>query len=150
MIWKKKKNKVLLPLVLTALGVCACSVVQPCPLFVTPGQQLARPLCPWDFPSKNTGMGCHLLLQGSRSGINFYEAGIIFILQISYLRQRNRGIAHNHIIHNETSQYENSSFLAPNLGLFSLKSQISYCQELLSRSMNYEVYQLIIDNKQYK
>ena len=21
-------------------------------------------LCPWDFPGKNTGMGCHLLLQG--------------------------------------------------------------------------------------
>ena len=24
----------------------------------------ARPLCPWDFPGKNTGMGCHFLLQG--------------------------------------------------------------------------------------
>ena len=23
----------------------------------------ARVLCPWDFPSKNTGVGCHLLLQ---------------------------------------------------------------------------------------
>ena len=22
------------------------------------------PLCPWDFPGKNTGMGCHFLLQG--------------------------------------------------------------------------------------
>ena len=25
---------------------------------------LARLLCPWDFPSKNTGGGCHFLLQG--------------------------------------------------------------------------------------
>ena len=24
----------------------------------------ARLLCPWDFPSKNTRVGCHLLLQG--------------------------------------------------------------------------------------
>ena len=24
----------------------------------------ARLLCPWDFPGKNTGVGCHLLLQG--------------------------------------------------------------------------------------
>ena len=24
----------------------------------------ARVLCPWDFPSKNTGVGCHALLQG--------------------------------------------------------------------------------------
>ena len=21
-------------------------------------------LCPWDFPSKNTGAGCHVLIQG--------------------------------------------------------------------------------------
>ena len=25
---------------------------------------LARLLCPWDSPGKNTGMGCHALLQG--------------------------------------------------------------------------------------
>ena len=24
----------------------------------------ARLLCPWDFPSKNTGVGCHFLFQG--------------------------------------------------------------------------------------
>ena len=24
----------------------------------------ARLLCPWDSPGKNTGMGCHFLLQG--------------------------------------------------------------------------------------
>ena len=24
----------------------------------------ARLLCPWDFPGKNTGEGCHFLLQG--------------------------------------------------------------------------------------
>ena len=28
------------------------------------GRQPARPLCPWDFPGKNTGVGCHALLQG--------------------------------------------------------------------------------------
>jgi len=26
--------------------------------------QPSRLLCPWDFPGKNTGMGCHALLQG--------------------------------------------------------------------------------------
>ena len=25
----------------------------------------ARALCPWDFPGKNTGVGCHFLLQGT-------------------------------------------------------------------------------------
>ena len=28
------------------------------------GLQPTRPLCPWDFPGKNTGVGCHALLQG--------------------------------------------------------------------------------------
>ena len=28
------------------------------------GQQPARLLCPWDSPGKNTGVGCHFLLQG--------------------------------------------------------------------------------------
>ena len=45
------------------LSVCALSLshVQ---FFVTPGMQPARLLCPWNFPGKNTGMGCHFLLQG--------------------------------------------------------------------------------------
>ena len=32
---------------------------------VTPWALLARLLCPWDFPDKNTGGGCHFLLQRS-------------------------------------------------------------------------------------
>ena len=28
------------------------------------GLQPTRLLCPWDFPGKNTGVGCHFLLQG--------------------------------------------------------------------------------------
>ena len=28
------------------------------------GLYLALLLCPWDFPAKNTGVGCHFLLQG--------------------------------------------------------------------------------------
>ena len=33
-------------------------------LFVTRGLQPTRPLCPWNFPGKNTRVGCHFLLQG--------------------------------------------------------------------------------------
>ena len=32
-------------------------------LFVTPWTTSARPFCPWDSPGKNTGVGCHFLLQ---------------------------------------------------------------------------------------
>ena len=28
------------------------------------GLQCTRPLCPWDSLGKNTGVGCHFLLQG--------------------------------------------------------------------------------------
>ena len=33
-------------------------------LFATPWTVAARLLCPWDSPGKNTGVGCHALLQG--------------------------------------------------------------------------------------
>ena len=34
-------------------------------LFVTPGTVTHQAqLCPWDFPGKNTGVGCHLLFHG--------------------------------------------------------------------------------------
>ena len=45
------------------LGVCAKSLqssptLQPC------GRQPASFLCPWNSPGRNTGVGCHSLLQG--------------------------------------------------------------------------------------
>ena len=48
--------------------VCVCGicelVAQSCPTLRPHGLQLARLLCPWDSPGKNTGVGCHALLQG--------------------------------------------------------------------------------------
>ena len=45
--------------------VHACSVTKLCPsLLQSHGLQPTRLLCPWDFPGKNTGGGCHALLQG--------------------------------------------------------------------------------------
>ena len=38
-------------------------VAQSCPTLCDP-MEPARLLCPWDSPGKNTGMGCHFLLQG--------------------------------------------------------------------------------------
>ena len=39
-----------------------CSAAQSC-LFATYRLEPTRLLCPWDFPGKNTGVGCHFLLQ---------------------------------------------------------------------------------------
>ena len=42
-----------------------CSDVQVMSASLQPhGVQPARLLCPWNFPGKNTGVGCHFLLQG--------------------------------------------------------------------------------------
>ena len=43
------------------LGVCMCASLPSC---VQSGLQPARFLGPWDSPDKNTGVGCHFLLQG--------------------------------------------------------------------------------------
>ena len=32
--------------------------------FATPWTVTLQALCPWDVPGKNTGVGCHFLLQG--------------------------------------------------------------------------------------
>ena len=51
--------------------VCVCvfvcvyvQCVLSCLLFVTPWIVAHHSPCPWNFPGKNTGVGCHLLLQG--------------------------------------------------------------------------------------
>ena len=43
-----------------------CEHALACPTLCDPlgPLQPTRPLCPWNFPGKNTGVGCHVLLQG--------------------------------------------------------------------------------------
>ena len=40
------------------IGALSCLTLRP------HGLEATRLLCPWDFPSKNPGVGCHFLLQG--------------------------------------------------------------------------------------
>ena len=47
-----------------APGLCVFSCLAFPTLCDPHGQQPARLLCPWDFPGKNTVVGCHTLLQG--------------------------------------------------------------------------------------
>ena len=41
--------------------VCVCT--QTWPTFCNPWTVAARFLCPWDFPGKNIGVGCHVIRQ---------------------------------------------------------------------------------------
>ena len=45
-----------------------------------------RLLRPWDFPGKNTGVGCHFLLQGifPNQGLNYFSCGSSIGRQILY------------------------------------------------------------------
>ena len=54
--------------------------------FVTPWTAAARLLCPWGFPSKNTGVGCHFLLQGIflTQGSNPHRLHLLRCRQILY------------------------------------------------------------------
>ena len=45
----------------TGQGGCCCLVTKSCLTLLQP----CRFLCPWDFPGKKTGVGCHFLLQGN-------------------------------------------------------------------------------------
>ena len=58
----------------SSLFRCCCLVAESCPTVLRPhGLQPTRPLCPWDSLGKNTGAGCHSLLQGifSNQGSDF-------------------------------------------------------------------------------
>ena len=44
--------------------VCSVQSLSRVRLFATPWTVATRLLCPWDSPGKNTGVGCHFLLQG--------------------------------------------------------------------------------------
>ena len=49
----------------TVLICCCCLVTKSRLTLLQPhGVQPTRFLCPWDFPGKSTGVGCHFLLQG--------------------------------------------------------------------------------------
>ena len=47
-----------------------CSVVSDSATPWTVAHQ--APLCPWNVPGKNTGVGCHFLLQGNHNEITLY------------------------------------------------------------------------------
>ena len=50
----------------TLLCVCVCAPERtPLAISLSVTSQTGRFLCLWDFPGKNTGVGCHFLLQGS-------------------------------------------------------------------------------------
>ena len=50
-------------LFIAAAAATAAKLLQLCPTLWPHRRQPTRPHCPWDSPGKNTGVGCHFLLQ---------------------------------------------------------------------------------------
>ena len=73
-----------------------CSVAQSCPTLWPCGLQPARFLCSWNFPGKNTGMGCSFLLQGIflTQGSNLH---LLCLLQADFFTTRATWEANIHI-----------------------------------------------------
>ena len=61
-----RKDSILPKIRIPVSGKCAvlCLVAQSHPTLCKLWSVATRLLCPWDFPGKNTGVGCHFLLQG--------------------------------------------------------------------------------------
>ena len=61
--------------------VCMCAKsLQLCPTLCDPVNVATRILCPWDSPGKNTGVGCHALLQWIflTEGWNLHLLGLLY------------------------------------------------------------------------
>ena len=80
--------------------VCVFSCLVMSNILQPHGWQLCRFLCPWNFPSKNTGVGCHFLLQGISltQGLNprllyllHWQVGS---LPLHHLRSTNKEVAY--------------------------------------------------------
>ena len=66
--------------VLCLVALVVSNSLQPCGLYLT------RLLCPWDSVGKNTGVGCHALLQGIflNQGSNLHLLCLLHCRQILY------------------------------------------------------------------
>ena len=69
------------------LCMCMCSVTSVLSDSLWPqGLYPSRPLCPWNSPGKNTGVGCHALLQRifPTQGLNLYHLCLLHCRWILY------------------------------------------------------------------
>ena len=70
-----------------ALRLCMHAQLLTCVgFFATPWTAAPRLLCPWDFPGKNMGVGCHFFLQGIllTHGLNSYLLSLLHCRKILY------------------------------------------------------------------
>ena len=72
------------------------------------GLQPARVLCSWDFPGKNTGVGCHFLLQGIflTQGMNLHLLRLLHCQAIVYLSHLGKPLEEEMATHSSILAWE--------------------------------------------
>ena len=111
-------------------------VAQSCPALCDPMDYMpARLLCPWNSPDKNTGVGCHSLLQGIFPSQES-NSGLLHCRQILY-----------HLIHqgNPIFKLDDAKLLSHLLQeyLFSLP-EISFVTTATTSGMHYSLFNFIV------
>ena len=105
----------------------------------------ARFLCPWDCPSKNTGVGCHFLLQGIFQPRDWTWvsciAGRFFTIcatrEAKFLFKYTRVLYHTVDIITHTVCFRCEDFLMQNQQLHTLWLRAKECAPLGDRSLAY-------------
>ena len=74
------------------------SVAQSCPTLCSP-KEPSRLLCPWNFPGKNTGVGCHFFLQGicPTQGSSLHLLCLLHCWQVSTMESHGRSKCFTHV-----------------------------------------------------
>ena len=101
---------------------------QSCPTLWSHGLYPIRLLCLWDSPGKNTGVGCHALLQGI-----FPTQGLNSGLQ--YCRQFSHSVVSKSLQPHGLAACQASLSITNSWGLFKLKSNKSWCHPTISSSV---------------
>ena len=110
-------------------------IAQFCPALLQPhGLQPTRLLCPWDFPGKNTGVGCHFLFQGIflTQGLNSY-----LLQEIMHWQAGSLPLSHLGSPKKKNGKGRGNSLVAYRLGLcaFIAEGRRSLVRELRSHKL---------------
>ena len=66
--------------VLQAAAAATAKLLQSCPTLPSHRRKPTRLPCPWDSPGKNTGVGCHFLLQCMKGKVKMKSLSLVQLL----------------------------------------------------------------------
>ena len=111
------------------LGMCML-VAQSCPTLWPRGLQPARLLCPWNSPGKNTGVGCHFLLQEARGSLKFIKEVLTTVDWLTLQSGQSAGVVHE-VLQKKQQPVKKSPFekrMRPSVNFIKMSLSVSCCE----------------------